>query len=190
MPKALVAGLNLIVRLGGIPVLSPWHFDCAAAWQRGVTVGDWVLRRVVELACTSADMHPLAAILGMGRVAFKWDASRRELIRAELDAAFFHLYGLAREEADYAMDTFPIVQRKDQQAYGDYRTKRLILERYDALSQAIASGVQYETSLDPPPYEMTAVTVRPPLEHALPTTVAEGSAPGTCVYCVPVVIVR
>ena len=46
------------------------------------------------------------------------------------------------------------------------------------------------TSLDPPPYEMTAVTVHPPLEHALPTTVAEGSAPGTCVYCVPVVIVR
>ena len=29
--------------------------------------------------------------------------------------------------------TFPIVRRKDEEKYGEYRTKRMILENYDAL---------------------------------------------------------
>ncbi len=49
------------------------------------------------------------------------------------------------------MDTFPIVKRGDERAHGEYRTKRLILERYDALAEAIATGIPYETILDPPP---------------------------------------
>jgi hypothetical protein len=49
------------------------------------------------------------------------------------------------------METFPIVRRKDTQTQGEYRTKRLILERYDALAEAITTGVPYETVLDPPP---------------------------------------
>jgi hypothetical protein len=53
--------------------------------------------------------------------------------------------------AGYIMDTFPIVRRKDEAAYGEYRTKRLILERYDALAACIASGTEYQTILDPPP---------------------------------------
>jgi hypothetical protein len=68
-----------------------------------------------------------------------------------LDAAFFHLYALPRDDVDYVMDTFPIVRRKDEKAHGEYLTKRLILERYDALADAIASGVPYQTVLDPPP---------------------------------------
>ena len=69
---------------------------------------------------------------------FRWIPERRELIRAELDAAFFHLYGLDRDDVDYIMDTFPIVRRKDEAAHGEYRTKRLILERYDAMAEAEA----------------------------------------------------
>ena len=37
-------------------------------------------------------------------------------MRAELDAAFFHLYGIEREDVDYIMETFPIVKRKDMNA--------------------------------------------------------------------------
>ncbi len=40
------------------------------------------------------------------------------------------------------MDTFPIVRRKDEAAHGEYRTKRLILERYDALAECIANGIE------------------------------------------------
>ena len=33
-------------------------------------------------------------------------------MRAELDAAFFHLYGLERDDVDYIMETFPIAQAR------------------------------------------------------------------------------
>jgi hypothetical protein len=68
-----------------------------------------------------------------------------------LDAAFFRLYGNSRDDTDYIMETFPIVKRKDEERYGEYRTKRVILEVYDAMTEAARAGVSYETLLDPPP---------------------------------------
>jgi hypothetical protein len=56
---------------------------------------------------------------------------RRARLRAELDALYGHLYGLTGEELAYILDTFPIVRRKDEAAYGEYRTNRLILEAYE-----------------------------------------------------------
>ena len=72
-------------------------------------------------------------------------------MRAELDAAFFHLYGIERDDVDYIMETFPIVKRKDEQRYGSFRTKELILDVYDAMAEATRAGEPYQTILDPPP---------------------------------------
>jgi len=55
-----------------------------------------------------------------------------------------------RHAVDYILDTFPIVRRKDEQKYGEYRTKRVILEIYDEMQQAIATGKPYQTRLNPP----------------------------------------
>ena len=50
------------------------------------------------------------------------------------------------------MDTFPIVRRKDEEKYnGDYRTRRVILEIYDAMQESMHTGQPYQTRLDPPP---------------------------------------
>lgn len=50
------------------------------------------------------------------------------------------------------MSTFPIVKRKDEAKFnGDYRTKRTILEIYDALTESMQTGKAYQTRLDPPP---------------------------------------
>ena len=65
---------------------------------------------------------------------FLWDEERRAHLRAELDGLYGHLYGLTRDELAYILDTFPIVKRKDEEAHGTYRTKRLVLEAYDALA--------------------------------------------------------
>ena len=35
--------------------------------------------------------------------------------------------------------------------YGEYRTKRVILEIYNALAEAMRTGKPYQTLLDPPP---------------------------------------
>ena len=53
------------------------------------------------------------------------------LARAELDGIYAHLYKLSRDDFAYILDTFPIVRRDDESAYGEYRTKRLCLEAYD-----------------------------------------------------------
>ena len=49
------------------------------------------------------------------------------------------------------LETFPIVKRKDEQAHGAYRTKRAILDIFDAMQQAMETGMPYHTRLDPPP---------------------------------------
>lgn len=49
------------------------------------------------------------------------------------------------------MDTFPIVRKKDEEIYGEYRTKRVIMEIYDQMKTAMDSGVWYQTILDPHP---------------------------------------
>ena len=72
---------------------------------------------------------------GFPRPPFKWDEERRFRLRCELDAAFFHLYGIARDDVDYIMDTFPIVRRRDEERHGEYRTKRVILEVYDEMAK-------------------------------------------------------
>ena len=55
-------------------------------------------------------------------------------LRARLDALYFHLYGLTRDDAAYILSTFPIIQRQDQAAFGHYRTRTLILAYMNALT--------------------------------------------------------
>jgi hypothetical protein len=132
-----------------LAVLPPDTFD-EMPWAPGEGV-TWLTPRVLELTYTAHDLAPFARDLGDEGQPFRWDEERRAVIRAELDAVMFHLYGLTEEEADYIMETFPIVRGKDIAAHGEYRTKRLILEAYRALAKAAGTGEQYVSSLVPPP---------------------------------------
>lgn len=66
-----------------------------------------------------------------------WVDKRRFWLRPELDAAFFHLYGINLDDVDYIMETFPIVKRKDIAAYGSYRTKEANLGIYNEMAEAM-----------------------------------------------------
>ncbi len=147
-----IGGVNLNFYLvNQIPVLHPdvFHEDCH--WSKNETIGDWIMKRVIELTYTSWDMKPFAEDCGFSGPPFTWDEERRVKLRCELDAAFFHLYGINRDDVDYIMDTFPIVKKKDEKEFGDYRTKNLILEIYDKMQQAIEIKTVYQTILDPKP---------------------------------------
>lgn len=122
-----------------------------------VSLREWVLPRVLELSYTC---HRLAGyardILGLPDDAdpgppFRWRPERRELLRAELDAAMFHLYGLTRPEVEHVLDSFFVVRKYEERDHGEFRTKRLVLEVYDAMTAAAETGVPYRTVLDPPP---------------------------------------
>ena len=116
---------------------------------------EFIIPRALELTYTSWEMKPFAEDLGYEGPPFRWDDERRFLLRCELDAAFFHLYGLERDEVDYIMDTFHGVRRDDNNAHGEYRTKRVILETYDDMSNCMRNGAPYETKLSPPPADLS-----------------------------------
>jgi len=139
-----------------LPALSPTYLIKNCPWTHSKTLRDWITPRALELTYTAHDLSLFAEGCGYDGPPFRWDEVRRFFLRCELDAAFFHLYGLTREEADYIMDTFPIVKRKDEAQYGEYRTKRVILEIYDDLQRAMAQGEPYRTRLDPPPGDPAA----------------------------------
>ncbi|MFG3526683.1 Eco57I restriction-modification methylase domain-containing protein [Streptomyces sp. NPDC047917] len=104
----------------------------------------FISARVLELTYTAHEMAPFARDLGDTDTPFRWNEERRAVIRAELDALFFHLYDTNRDDVSYILDTFPIVKRKDEEKYGEYRTKNLILAEYDRMASA---GLTLETPL-------------------------------------------
>ncbi len=57
------------------------------------------------------------------------------------------------------METFPIVKRKDERLYEEYRTKRVILEMYDEMRRMMEMGEVYRTRLEPEPADAA-------IEHA------------------------
>ncbi len=133
-----------------LPVLAPSVYGTEAAWSGEQIVRDWLLPRVVELTYSAWDLQPFARDVGDEGPPYLWDPSRRSALRAELDAAFFHLYGFARADVDYILDTFPVVKKNDEKAHGEFRTKRIVLECYDALAAAAASSIPYVSPLGLP----------------------------------------
>jgi hypothetical protein len=157
-----------------LPVLPPSFYRAA-----DVT---YVASRVLELVYTADDMQPLADALRASasplattvpHVPFRWDETRRALLRAELDAWFARAYGLVRKQLRYVLDpadltprelenildpweelrdpmdasgyaaraaasdfpseTFRVAKEKEQAKYGEYRTRRLVLEAWEKL---------------------------------------------------------
>jgi hypothetical protein len=118
----------------------------------------FLVPRVLELVYTAYDMTPLARDLGDEGAPFRWDEDRRTLLRAELDAFFFRMYGIEdRDDVDYILETFQTetggLKHNDIARYGTYRTKDLVLAAYDRMAVAGAAEVPYTTVTTPPPGE-------------------------------------
>ncbi len=98
------------------------------------TVGDFVRTEVLHLSYTANDLAAFAHDLGYDGTPFTWDAEDRRHRIARLDALYFILYGLSRDEATYVLDTFPIVRQQDEATFGRYRTRELVLGYMNALA--------------------------------------------------------
>jgi hypothetical protein len=126
-----------------LPIPAPSQIDDA--------IREFVIQRVLELTVTADDLLPFAHECGYIGSPFHWNANRRRLLRAELDAVFLRLYGVQRDDAEYLLDFFEVVRRRDETDFGEYCTKRMILEIYDAMTKSSQAGTPYQTHLDPPP---------------------------------------
>ena len=114
-----------------LPVIAPADYDRLFGTK---TARDLIRDHVLRLTYTAHDMAPFARDLGYDGPPFVWDEEDRRHLRARLDALYFHLYGLTKEDAEYILDTFPIVRKEDEAAFGRYRTRDLILAYMNALS--------------------------------------------------------
>jgi hypothetical protein len=128
-----------------LPVPPPDLFDGSCPWDLGVSHVEWLSSRTLELVYTASDMSPFATEHGDVGRPFRWNTERRAQLRAELDACFFHVYGLDRADTEYVLGSFPIANRKDPDL-----TKR-VLAAYDALAEATTFGRAFVSPLDPPP---------------------------------------
>ena len=126
------------------PEILDTFFISGALWE-------FIYCRGIELTYVTVSLKSYAKDCGYNGPPFCWNEERRFLIRSELDAAYFHLYGIDRNDVDYIMETFTIVKRKDVAKYGFYRTKEVILDIYDKMKQSIDTGKAYITMLNPPP---------------------------------------
>ena len=140
---------------------APTAFDATPPWL-DEPLRSWVLPRVLELTYTSyriaAYADDLGDVDGNGRAnePFRWVPERRFAIRAELDAAMLHVYGLTRPEAEHVLESFPVVRKyeeapPDKGGYGEFRTKRMVLDLYDQMAEAARTGVPWLSPLAPAP---------------------------------------
>ncbi len=118
-----------------LPFIPPTRYDEAAR--------AFVLARVLELSYTSQSLAQFARELGYSGQPFLWNEDRRALLRAELDAFYARAYGLSRDELryildpadvmgpDYPSETFRVLKDNEMKRYGEYRTRRMVLEAWD-----------------------------------------------------------
>jgi hypothetical protein len=119
----------------------------------------FVSDRVLELVYTARDMQPFAWDMRCDGPPFAWDEERRAHLRAQLDAFYFHQYGLTGEETAYVLDpkavygddfpgeTFRVLKENEIRRYGEYRTQRLVLFYYRAWQDGAMS--QFDRWLSP-----------------------------------------
>ena len=133
------------------PVLTPDQIPSAMQWQ--------IVKRVAELCYFNHDMDGWASELWEemneeqraelpqlgAQQPWIYNPERRAVLQAELDAIFAHLYGLNTEDLRYILDpedvcgkgcineTFRVLKDNEIRQYGEYRTKRLVLEAWNKL---------------------------------------------------------
>lgn len=150
-----ITGINLnLFIVKQLPVLRPEQIDEVNQWQ--------LVKRVAELTYFNHDMDEFAKDLSaelsqeqneeLGNRLIKqepwvFDELRRAQLQAEIDAIVAKLYGLNDEEVRYILDpedifgagcvheTFRVLKNNEIKEFGDYRTKRLVLEAWKKLNQ-------------------------------------------------------
>ncbi len=130
-------GQNLMLYiLEQLPLIKPEQFESLVSGQ---TIADYIRAEVLHLTYTAHDLAPFARDMGYveadGTVKppIVWDTTDRLHRQCRLDALFFNLYGINRDDAAYILDQFPIVARQDQAAHDKYLTKELILAYMNAV---------------------------------------------------------
>lgn len=144
-----VGGINMNLHfVKQFPILAPEQIPDNLKWE--------MAKRAIELTYFNHDLDNWAATIweemseeqrqemptiGL-KEPFVFDPERRAVLQAELDAIVAHLFGLTTKELRYILDpedifgegcvheTFRVLKETELRAFGEYRTKRLVLEAW------------------------------------------------------------
>lgn len=133
---------NLFI-LQQLPILSP---DQYPSWAK-----EYIVPRVAKLTRNS---NAIRDVWLTDYPDYQFQEPRERLkIRAELDACFAHLYKLSRKDLAYILDpqgemgedypsvTFPSLKEEEIGKYGEFLTKRLVLEAFDQLAKKLVETI-------------------------------------------------
>lgn len=122
-----------------LPVIPPAEYSRKFG---KMTAREIVAREVLHLTYTAHDMAAFARDMGYDGDPFIWDDADRRQRRARLDALYFQLYSIGKEDADYILSTFSTVCKYDKRDFnGRYVTRDLILAQMDALAAGDTDAV-------------------------------------------------
>jgi hypothetical protein len=136
-----------------LPVLPPTFYAPADV--------AYVASRVASLVNVADDLRVPCAAPWESAV----DDARRAQLRAELDAWFARAYGLTRDELRYILDpqdvygpdfpgeTFRVLKEKELARFGEYRTRRLVLDAWDRLPPSIGAAQEAADARTNPHWE-------------------------------------
>jgi hypothetical protein len=118
-----------------LPIFPPDFYKQKCPWNKRQTLEKWISDRVLRLTCTSNDMIPLAEGAGFKPRVHNWDPAERLDLQAQLDAAFFLLYGIKLADVKYILSTFSGIRRESETLLDDSSIFERILSFYDTFSQ-------------------------------------------------------
>jgi hypothetical protein len=150
LQSCLLANLNSIVldyiarnKIGNVnlnffliaqlAIFPPDRYSASCPWNKRQTLEKWISDRVLKLTCTANDMRPFAEAAELDPPVYKWRADERAQLKADLDAAFFHLYGIDREDVEYILGTFSGLSEEVTSGSELMETPGSILEAYERL---------------------------------------------------------
>jgi hypothetical protein len=96
---------------------------------------EFLLTRGIELIWTSHSLDPLGEEISStgGDGPFEWNEDRRSQLRAEVDAVVAKTYSISRDDFEYILDSFEILEELQQEEYGEYKRKNECLDAFDNL---------------------------------------------------------
>jgi len=122
-----IFGMNLnSYTMKQLPVFPPERYN--------ENLRNLIIPRVLELIYTSHELEPFAAAIGFDGEPFEFALEARAFLMAELDAIFAKLYNITRDDLENILDTFDVLMNDEMREFGEYRTRRLILEAFDGLN--------------------------------------------------------
>ncbi len=131
-----IGGVNLSYYIiNQLPTLGPDTYSGKCPWQQWIKLEKWISDRVLKLTCTANDMIPLAEAAGLEPTVNRWDEAERADLMAQLDAAYFVLYGVSRSDAEYILSTFQGLYDRQREQFISPVAEQ-ILRYFDEYSQS------------------------------------------------------